>query len=262
MFRYGKLYDSLNDLKQNPNLGKMTPFRIVGNTYFVGTYQASSHLIDTGDGLILIDTGYENTADLVLHSIRELGFHPEDLKYIVNTHWHWDHTEATAAFAALSGAKTLVGRDDYERALRYFTPDILIDDGDTLTLGNTTIRFLHTPGHTKGTISLFYDVREGDRIYRVGTFGGAGLNTLVPDHFDFEGCREAYFTSLARLKQEKVDVFIGNHTWNNGTYEKLLRLQAGGENEFINSEIWGEFLDSLRTRLEALIASEQSSKGN
>lgn len=262
MFRHGNLYNALNDLKRTPEFGKMTPFRIVGNTYFVGTYQASSHLIDTGDGLILIDTGYENAAHLVLESIRELGFRPEDIKYIVNTHWHWDHTEATASFVALSGAKTLIGRDDRDRALGYFTPDILIDDGDTLTLGDTTITFLHTPGHTKGTISFFYDTKENGVSYRVGMFGGAGLNTLVPKCFEFEGCREAYFASLARLKQEKVDVFIGNHTWNNGTYEKSLRLLAGGENEFIDSEIWGEFLDSYRVRLETLIASEQSSKGD
>ena len=77
--------------------GRIEPFRIIGNVYFVGTFQASSHLIDTGDGLILIDTGYSNTLYLVLRSIYKLGFKPEDIKYIVHTHWHWDHTEATAA---------------------------------------------------------------------------------------------------------------------------------------------------------------------
>lgn len=256
MFRHGYLYEHLNDLKKSPELGRMPPFRIVGNTYFVGTYQASSHLIDTGDGLILIDTGYENTARLVLASIRELGFCPEDIKYIINTHWHWDHTEATAEIAALSGAKTLIGRDDYDRALAYFTPDILIDDGDTLTLGNTTVTFLHTPGHTKGTISLFFNTEEEGKTYRVGMFGGAGLNTMVKGAFDFDGCREAYLNSLARLKKERVEVFVGNHTWNNDTYGKSINLLSGGENEFIDGQIWFEFLESYEKRLLKIIQED------
>ena len=256
MFRYGKMHDLLPQVKQYPWLGKMTPFKIFGNTYFVGTYQASCHIIDTGDGLIMIDPGYENTAYLVIDSIYQLGFDPRDIKYIINTHWHWDHTEATAAFADLSGAKTLIGRDDVEKASKYFTPDIIIDDGDTLSLGDTTVRFVHTPGHTKGTVSLFYDIVEDGVIYRVGMFGGAGLNTLVPSEYDFEGCREAYFASLERLKLEKVDIFIGNHTWNNNTYGKYEKLAATGQNDFIDSDIWQCFLDEYKRRLTDKIRKE------
>ena len=258
MFRFGEMYEQLSDLKKNPALGKMTPFRIVGNVYFVGTYQASSHLIDTGDGLILIDTGYTNTADLVLDSIQQLGFDIRDVKYIVNTHWHWDHTEATARFATLSGAKTLIGRADFERAKQYFTADIIIDDGDKLELGNTAITFLHTPGHTAGTVSLFFEVEEDGKRYCVGTFGGAGLNTLVPDHFDFDGCREAYRASLHRLMQEQVDVFIGNHTWNNDTYGKGKTLLETGENLFLDGKIWGDFLADYERRLDAIIEAENT----
>ena len=111
---------------KNPWEGTIEPFRIIGNVYFVGTYQSSAHLIDTGDGLILIDTGYENALYLVVRSIFKLGFTPEDIKYIINTHWHWDHTEGTAPLAHMSGAKTLIGRYDEEKAKQYFTPDILI----------------------------------------------------------------------------------------------------------------------------------------
>ena len=253
MFRFGELFDNLNNIKQNPWLGKMRPFRILGNVYFVGTYQASCHLIDTDEGLIMIDPGYSQTAYLVIDSIYQLGFRPQDIKYIINTHWHGDHTEATEAFANLFGAKTLLGRDDVEKAKRYFTPDILVDDGDTLMLGNTTVRFVHTPGHTKGTVSLFFDTRENGKSYRVGMFGGAGLNTMVKQAFDFDGCREAYLASLGRLKKEKVDVFIGNHTWNNGTYEKSLKLFKTGENDFIDDKIWLDFLETCEKRLIKII---------
>lgn len=256
MFRFGEMYDSLADIKEKPWLGKMRPFRIVGNTYFAGTYQASCHLIDTGDGLIMIDPGYSKTAYLVLDSIYQLGFRPQDIKYIINTHWHGDHVEATAAFADLSGAKTLLGRDDVEKAARYFTPDIEVNDGDVLTLGDTAVRFMHTPGHTKGTISLFFDVEENGKAYRLGMFGGAGLNTLAKTAFDFDGCREAYLSSVERLKEERVDVFIGNHTWNNGTYEKSLKLLAGGGNDFIDGTLWLQFLECCEGRLLRIMAEE------
>ncbi len=241
---------------ENPWEGKMEPFKIIGNVYFVGTFQASCHLIDTGDGLILIDPGYSNTLYLVIRSIYKLGFKPEDIKYIVNTHWHGDHTEATAALVDLSGAKTLIGRYDEERTKKYFIPDILIKDGDTLELGNTKMTFMETPGHTKGTVSFFFDTVENGRTYRVGMFGGAGANTMVRGKFDYEGCREGYRASLHRLQKEKVDVFIGNHTWNNDTFEKGKLLLETGENTFVDPELWHKFLTFCEERLDRVIASD------
>ena len=246
------MYERREILK--PWEGKIEPFQIIGNVYFAGTYQASCHIIDTGEGLILIDPGYENAFYLVICSIYKLGFRPEEIKYIINTHWHWDHTEATAALAELSGAKTLLGREDEENAKRYFTPDILLKDGDTLTLGNTTISFMETPGHTKGTISLFFDTTEGGRTYRVGMFGGAGSNTLRKGAFEFEGCREAYYASLERLQKEKVDVFIGNHVWNNDTFTKGKLLMETGENQFLDETLWNKFLTHCKKRLNNVIA--------
>ena len=233
MFRFGPMHEKLSEIHTKPYLGKMQPFRV-----------------------IMIDPGYASTAYLVIDSIYQLGFSPRDIQYIINTHWHGDHTEATAAFADLSGAKTLLGRDDVEKAARYFTPDILIDDGDTLTLGNTTVTFVHTPGHTKGTVSPFFETEDAGQTYRVGMFGGAGLNTLVPSKYDFEGAREAYLASLARLKKEKVDVFIGNHTWNNDTYNKSLKLLATGENTFLDGNLWVEFLNTYERRLKDLMQKD------
>ena len=115
---------------------------------------------------------------------------------------------------------------------------------------------MHTPGHTKGTVSLFYDETDGERTVRAGMFGGAGLNTLVPEKYDFEGCCQAYFDSIRRLKGERVELFIGNHTWNNDTYGKSLKLLESGVNEFINDTLWTEFLDTYKARLEALIQKE------
>ena len=240
--------------------GMIEPFKIIGNVYFVGTYQASSHIIDTGDGLIMIDTGYEKTLYLVIKSIYELGFKLKDIKYIINTHWHIDHAEGTAAIAALSGAKTIIGRHDLEKARQFFDADITVKDGDTLTLGNTTISFMETPGHTKGTISLFFYTSDGEKTYRVGTFGGAGANTLVEGKFDYENCRKDYVASIHRLKAEKVDVFIGNHTWNNDTERKGEILRTTGENQFINSNLWVDFLNHREKKFYEMLEKEEIDK--
>lgn len=238
--------------------GMMEPFRIIGNVYFVGTYPASSHLIDTGSGLILIDTGYSDTLFLLINSIYKLGFKPYDIKYIIHTHWHGDHTEATAALLHLTGAAALIGKKDCAKVSKFFTPDVLLKDGDTVELGNTKIKILETPGHTEGCISLFFDTEENGKKYRVGMFGGAGANTLARGCFDYNDCREDYRASLNRLRKEKVDVFIGNHVWNNDTEGKYNILKSSGKNPFIDSDIWNTFLDFCEKRLDKLIKEEHA----
>lgn len=239
--------------------GKMPPHRVIGNVYFVGTYQASSHVIDTGDGLIMIDTGYAKTFYLVLDSLYKLGYKPTDVKYIVNTHWHLDHAEASGLMQDLSGANNLIGKEDAHRVIEkgYFTPDILISDGDTLTLGNTTIRFLETPGHTKGTISYFLDVEHNGRVYKCGSFGGAGVNTMAAGKLDYPEGREGYRASLERLRGETVDVMLGNHTWNNNGYMNAKEVVAGNEDAYIIPGLWHSFLDSCEKRLDGVIEKER-----
>lgn len=126
----------------------------------------SSHLIDTGDGLILLDSGYPQCLYLVTESIRKLGFDPADIKYILHSHGHYDHLAATKAPIELYGCKTIIGREDKDYAngtldltwakelgfeyYETFEPDILLDDGDIFELGNVKIRAVATPGHTPG----------------------------------------------------------------------------------------------------------------
>ena len=237
--------------------GQITPFRIIGNVYFCGTYKASCHLIDTGDGLIMIDTGYFKTVYMVVDSIYKLGFKPEDVKYIINTHWHGDHTQGNNAMSHLTGAKTMISHYDAELAKTFFEPDLLIKDGDTLTLGNTTLHFMDTPGHTKGTISIFFDTEENGKTYRVGMFGGAGANTLIQGEMEYPECREDFRNSVHKLQKEHVDVFIGNHVWNNDTENKGKLLLETGENKFIDDKIWHEFLSFCEKRLDETIAMDK-----
>lgn len=227
-------------------LGDMQPFRLAGNIYFVGTYEASSHLIDTGDGLILLDTGYERTADVIVESVRELGFDIRDVKYILHSHGHYDHTDGTPKLLTLTRAKTFLGAGD-QKYITGWAPDFLYEDGGVIRLGNTEILCLATPGHTEGTYSFFFDVTVDGKTYRAGMFGGAGHNQLKKPYLRRKKCsllnRGLYLKSVERLKEERVDIFLGNHCWNNQTREKFEIMRAGGENPFLDSTQWLPFLE-------------------
>ena len=239
---------------------RMTPFRMIGNIYFVGTFEASSHIIDTGDGLILIDTGYEENAETVIESMRTLGFDPADVKYILHSHGHYDHTDATHKLIPLMpNAKTYLSFKDI-KYIKHFTPDCDIKDGDRIRLGNTEILCLFTPGHTEGSVSFFIDVEEDGETYRAAMFGGSGTNQLKKSwmhKYDVPYlCRGQFFDSVDRLLGEQVDVMIGNHAWQNRTPEKYEMMASAEKNPFIDPTEWSAYLLKLRGQLENIILSE------
>ncbi len=240
-------------------LGDMKPFRLAGNIYFVGTYKASSHLIDTGDGLILIDTGYEETADVIVESVAELGFDIRDVKYILHSHGHYDHTDGTPKILELTNAKTFLGEGDVKYITGWY-PDHFYQDGQVIALGNTQILCMATPGHTEGTFSFFFDVAINEKTYRAGMFGGAGTNQLKKDYLNKHKCswlnRGLYFKSVERLKQEHVDIFLGNHTWNNHTKENYERMLVSDRNPFIDETKWMPFLMECEKKAKAVMLQE------
>ena len=241
-------------------LSDMMPFRLAGNIYYIGCYAESSHLIDTGDGLILIDTGSENKVEALLESIRILGFHPEDIKLILHSHGHYDHSGASGKLAELTGAKTYV----HEKDIRYlggkFHPDFGYRDGDVIQLGNTEILCLETPGHTEGTVSFFFWTEENGKRYRAGMFGGAGVKQVKIDFLKKGGLsyfqRAKYLESTERLKEERVDIFLGNHSWNNNTRGKYEESLVSEGNPFIDSTAWVSFLNRCQQQLRDMMEEE------
>ena len=256
-------------LKKDPWEGYIKPSKMVGNLYFVGTRPASTHIIDTGAGLILIDPGYQESLYLVIHNMWELGFDPKNIKYILLTHGHYDHTDATQALAELTGATVcfpkldlpLLNGEIYHYPLRPFKPDLLLEDGDTVALGNTTVCCVATPGHTDGTMSFFFPVTDGEQVYRAAMHGGIGLNSLQKDfllknNLSFD-CRQKYLESLGKIENEPVESVVGNHVGQNDTIGKLSRLGIADQNPFIDPTEWKRFIKTCREKFEKMLEEEQ-----
>ena len=246
----------------------MEPFRIFGNLYFVGTKEVSSHLIDTGDGLILLDTSYPQTVDIMMNNIGKLGFSIQDIKILLHSHGHVDHIGGTARLAKLTGAKTYIGKLDEDMVTGavltnfaeelhfefsdFFTPDVLLNDGDEIRLGNTTITCLHTPGHTPGTMSFFLDITDGKDTYRSGMMGGSGINSMEYIHLNKYGLtdrwRKEYPQVIERLRGQHVDVQMGNHNGDIGIAARYAEMKERGRNTFIDPSSWNKHLDGCLSR--------------
>ena len=252
------------------------PFQIFGNVWYVGDSWVCVHLIDTGAGLLLLDGGNIGATAMLVNAIWEAGFKPSDVRWMVLSHGHLDHIGGAVFFRRMFGTKIYLGepdaRDFRKRpelslvheagslAQDVFEVDHEITDGETIRFGNTEILFYLTPGHTEGVISAFFDVTDGKRTVRAGYFGGFGFNTMRKDFLLDIGdtafrTRQIYLDSLAKVRDQKVELFLGNHCGNNHTLEKAEMIRNGcKDNPFINSTEWGAFLDQKRDEMLALMA--------
>lgn len=246
------------------------PFRIVEGLYYVGNRNVSSYLLDTGKGLILIDTGFPQTVYLLLESIRQLGFNPAHVAYIVHCHGHYDHFGGTRALVELTGAKTFLGEADIEILQRrpelswapeygvefyeFFDADVPVRPGQIISLGNMSIECMSIPGHTPGAMAFFFARIERGRTYTAGLHGGPGLNTLTEEYLDKYGLpksrRKDYIRSLNRLKEREVDITLGAHPHHADTFEKLSAMTAD-RNPFIDKAAWRALLDGLEQSVKS-----------
>ena len=162
------------------------PHRIVGNIYYVGTNSLASFLVATPQGHILINSSYERNVPVIQKSIEALGFKMSDVKILLGSHAHGDHMEGDAAVKALSGAQVVAMAEDVP-ALERMRPggkahpiDRVIHDGDTVTLGGTTLVAHLTPGHSRGCTTWTLKATEGGRSLDVVIVGSLGVNPGLP----------------------------------------------------------------------------------
>jgi len=190
---------------------QVDPFRLFDNVYYVGTLTVSSYLIETPEGLILLDSTHEETSDAVLENIRTLGIDPQELEYVFVTHAHDAHFGGAARIREVTGARvgmSAAAWDMVEDRLAESGPrlerDLVISDNEVITLGGYAIRFIETSGHAPGVLSMEYIAYSPRGSFRVLTPGGLSLD------FGPEGT-EGYLAGLERLRSVEPSVILAPH---------------------------------------------------
>jgi metallo-beta-lactamase class B len=244
------------------------PIKMFDNLYYIGIDWVSSYLLVTDDGLIVIDALYGKYSNHILKSVRELGFDPKDIKYVLCTHGHYDHNEGAAMLKKETGARVGMTEADWDMTEGKIdnpypsidapiSRDLVIKDGDVIKLGKTTLKFYVTPGHTPGVLSFSFPVKEGGNTYNAFGFGGAGLN--------FEGVKrtQMYIKSVDRVlgMKDLLQVNVSNHPSTGKVLERgelLKQRKAGEKNPFVSPEDFQAWLKDMRAQAEKKLTEEKA----
>ena len=231
-----------------------TPTRMFDNLYYVGLNSVGAYALTTSAGIILLDS-LNNSRDaetVIVPGLRALGLDPADIKYVVVSHGHGDHYGGARWLAETYGARVIASEADWSlmehpgavprapaavarMAASWGQPpvrDIVATDGYRLTLGDTTLRLVLTPGHTPGTLSFIVPVRDRGRPHMLAMWGG----TSIPND---PAIRATYLASLERYRaitrRARVDVELSNHPFVDDSLARMARLRAspGSPNPFV-----------------------------
>jgi metallo-beta-lactamase class B len=237
------------------------PHKIVANIYYVGTKTLSSFLIVTPQGNILIDSTYERNVPVIQKSVTDLGFKFSDVKILLGNHAHGDHQEGDAMVKQLTNAQVVAMAEDVE-PLKAIKPggkehpiDRIIHDGDTVTLGGTTLVAHLTAGHTPGCTTWTTKVRDGGRDYDVvfhcSLRAQGNLTPAIVDQFT---------RSYRVVRALPCDVPLGDHGAQYNMQEKYARLKPGSPNPFIDKANCNLETDIQEAMFKATLAEQQAGK--
>lgn len=252
-------YECLAQGCERPWEVNVDPFKVAPRTWYVGNNWVGAYLLESSEGLILIDTTMQPQVYLVFEAIRKLGFDPADLKLILVSHMHYDHLGGVKPLVDASGAKVLMSREDWdflqERPDQLlnngypwgaFEPDGFYSDNEPVVLGDRTIRTILSAGHTPGTTSFFFDVPDGaGGTHLVGMHGGIGLITVTTQYLTDNALpmslQQAYHDSLVRLSSLKVDITLGSHPAQVGMMDRVDAITES-HNPFVDPTVWPKLI--------------------
>ena len=247
------------------------PFKVIGNIYYVGTNGLASYLVTSPQGHVLIDTTMPETASQIEASIQKLGFKLSDVKYILNTHAHFDHTGGLAQIKKDTGAQLISGEKDrplieggyypgQDDDILKFPPvkvDRVVYDGDKVTIGDVTITANNTPGHSPGCTSWSMMVRDGDANRSVMIFCSAtvALNRLVTNP-TYPGIIDDYKKTFAWSKNVHPDVLLAPHPEMYDMPGKRAKIADGPPNPFVKPGEFNAFVDQLEKDFAVALAKQ------
>src|SRR5712691_6768205 len=237
---HGRTYTPQSILARNMGTpedqsAQFPPHKIIGNIYYVGTRTLSSFLIVTPQGNILIDSTYERNVPTIQKSVQQLGFKFSDIKILLGSHAHGDHQEGDALVKQMTGARVMAMAEDVPdlKAMRPGNKEHPIDktlhDGESVTLGDTTLVAHLTAGHTRGCTTWTTKVVDGGKSYNVV------INcSLRPPTVLTPAVTDEFNRSFKLVRSLPCDVQLGDHPAQYNMQAKYAKLRSGGPNPFID----------------------------
>jgi metallo-beta-lactamase class B len=220
------------------------PVKVFDNLYYVGEREYSAWAVTTSDGIIVIDTIWAySVEDEIVGGLKKLGLNPANIKYALVSHAHTDHIGGAKYLQDKFGTRIVMSAADWDLAERNVRlaeeikprRDVVAPDGHKLTLGDTTLSLYLTPGHTPGTISTVFTVKDGGRAHTVATWGGTAFNFQPsPEAFQIYARSAASFLDV--VKQTGADIILSNHPIFDGSlkkFEALARRETGAPHPYV-----------------------------
>ncbi len=244
------------------------PHKVIGNIYYVGTKSLAVYLIVTPAGNILINSTYERNVPLIQKSIEQLGFKFSDTKILLGSHAHGDHQEGDALVKQMTGAQVMAMAEDVP-ALEAMKPggkphpiDRVIHDGDTVTLGGTTLTARLTPGHSRGCTTWVLKASEGGKTYDVVVIGSLGTNPgfKLVNNTEIPKQADEYERAFKTTRALTCDVPLGSHP-SMYNLDKKYPLIGKGPNPFIDPAGCKAEVDLAEAMFRAVLAEQKRAAG-
>lgn len=227
-----------------------SPYKVFDNLYWLGSRQFSSWALRTTAGIIIIDTNFEYAVEPeIIEGMTKLGLNPRDVKYVILSHAHLDHDQGVATLQSRYGAHVIMGGPDWEDTLKRDASyaggvpkrgpgDVSVGpEGYKLTLGDTTVNIVFTPGHTVGTLSYVFPVKDNGKTIMVAYSGGTLTGAFGNDARRWDEYIDSQKRIAAAAKEAGASVILSNHSEYDNAYTKArlvaVKREAGEENPFI-----------------------------
>jgi metallo-beta-lactamase class B len=222
-----------NARAQNNNAPDLEPTKIFDNLYAVGNSETTVYALTTSEGIVLLDAGFENKAELLATQLQKAGLDPARVKYILLGHGHGDHFGGSKYFQDKYGTKIAATDADWDLINAPArgggakpSKDTVLAEGQPFKLGDLTITLVAIPGHTPGSLAFIFPVKDKGKTRIAGLFGGTVLTTGILTTEALKQYTQSIAHYLAAAKMMKVEVELQNHPIFDGMPEKLSKLKA------------------------------------